>query len=266
MDTSQSPHTDRLDQLLEGLTSLPQLEPPGSFIAACDSMQIACETDDISRFGRYLAMIQHVNQHVNLTAVNDTNEMWIKHILDSLSLLPILQTLSPQRVIDVGSGAGLPGIPLAIALPDIQVTLLEATKKKTRFLETAASILGLHNVCVINERAETLGQDHHHREKYDVVTARALGPLPVLLELILPLTKVSGGVGEMCGGWGVAIKGEHAAEEIQKSKQALHLLHARVSDTIQTPTGTIIVIEKVRPTPRKYPRRPGEPKHSPLGQ
>jgi 16S rRNA (guanine527-N7)-methyltransferase len=149
---------------------------------------------------------------------------------------------------------------LAIVMPDVQFTLVEATGKKAKFLEQTAQALDLHNVTIVNERAETLGRDHHpggHREQYDAVIARAVGKLPVLLELTVPLAKIGGHV--------LAMKGERAAEEIAEAKQALHLLHAHVVDSHQTPTGTIVVIEKQRKTPRTYPRLPGEPKRSPLG-
>ncbi len=193
---------------------------------------------------------------------------------------------SPIQVIDVGSGGGLPGIPLAIVLRSAQIhfTLLEATGKKARFLQDTINQLNLKNVTVINDRAETIGQEHKsaggrataeahsgdgsggggnsaggHREKYDLVLARAVGRLPVLLELTVPLAKVGGHI--------IAMKGEKAAEEIADSKAALHLLHAHIVETTAAAggTGTIVLIEKTRKTPRTYPRQPGEPNRVPLG-
>ena len=221
-------------------------------------MGIVFDSGDVEKLGRYLALLLDANTRFNLTAITDANEAWTRHILDSLTLVPLLTSLEARSVLDVGSGGGLPGIPLAILMPDVQFALLEATGKKARFLEDVVIDLGLHNVKVVNERAETVGADHKsgHREQYDAVIARAVGRLPVLLELTVPMTKVGGHV--------LAMKGAQAAEEIADAKQALHMLHAQVIDSIATPTGTLVIIEKVRKTPRLYPRTPGEPKRSPL--
>ena len=180
-----------------------------------------------------------------------------RHIFDSLTLLPWIGATAAKRVIDLGSGGGLPGIPLAISMPDVQFTLVEATGKKAKFLERAVAELALSNVRVINDRAETLGQDLlNHRQRYDIVTARAVGKLTVLVELAVPLARVGGHV--------LAIKGGSAKSEIKQAKRAMHLLHCHVSNTVKTPTGTVVVIEKLRECPKLYPRRPGEPRRSPL--
>jgi 16S rRNA (guanine527-N7)-methyltransferase len=183
----------------------------------------------------------------------------MRHIFDSLTLVPILLSTidTAPRIIDVGSGGGLPGIPLAICLPEARVTLLETTGKKARFLDEAVRELGLENVDVVQERAEIAGHDRdRHREQYDAVIARAVGPLRTLLEITVPFAKSEGIV--------LAVKGAKAEEEIADAKQALHALHARVVEVVPTPTGRIVVIEKLRKTPRIYPRRAGEPKRAPL--
>ena len=162
-----------------------------------------------------------------------------------------------QDVLDVGSGGGLPAIPLAIAMPGTRFTLLEATGKKVRFLEAVAAALGLPNVTVVAARAEDAGRDRdRYRERFDAVTSRAVGALPTLLELTLPFAKVEGHV--------LAIKGEKAIEEIAASKRALHALHAEALEPVRTPTGTIVAVLKRRTTPKMYPRRAGEPKRDPL--
>jgi 16S rRNA (guanine527-N7)-methyltransferase len=233
------------------------LNPPDSFLTRVADLGIEFEAGDAEKLGLYLELLLDANTRFNLTAITDPNEAWTRHILDSLTLVPHVVSLDAKRIIDIGSGGGLPGIPLAITLPDIQFTLVEATGKKARFLDEAARQLELSNVRVVNDRAETLGQDHvNYRERFDVVLARAVGRLPVLLELTVPLAKVEGHV--------LAMKGTKAAEEIAESKQALHLLHAHVIDSIATPTGTLVIIQKMRKTPRNYPRAPGEPKRSPL--
>ncbi|MHC4429405.1 MAG: 16S rRNA (guanine(527)-N(7))-methyltransferase RsmG [Planctomycetota bacterium] len=233
------------------------LEAPEPFLRDAEAQGIAFDVGDIERLGLFLALLLEANRSFNLTAITDAEEAWHKHVLDSLSLLKYLAASEAKRVVDVGSGGGFPGMPLAVALPDVRFCLVEATGKKARFLEQAAAALALPNVEVICERAETIGQDHkHHRAQYDAVVARAVGPLEVLLELTVPLARVGGHV--------LAIKGERAAAEIEEAAEALRLLHAEVVTADRTPTGTVVCIEKVGPTPRTYPRRPGEPKRAPI--
>jgi 16S rRNA (guanine527-N7)-methyltransferase len=233
------------------------MNAPTDFARAMEQHGIAFDDGDLARLGRYLDLLLEANTRFNLTAITEPAEAWSRHVGDSLTLLPLLVSLDAQTVIDVGSGGGMPGIPLAIAMPDVCFTLLEATGKKARFLETVAADLALPNVEVVADRAETIGRDRErHREHYDVAIARAVGRLAVLLELTVPLVRV--------GGHLLAIKGERAGEEIDEAKQALHLLHSHFIDTHRTETGTIVVIEKMRRTPKLYPRRPGEPKRVPL--
>lgn len=205
---------------------------------------------------RYLELLLETNRSFNLTAVTDAEDAWERHIADSLSLVPDLAELSAgARVIDVGSGGGLPGLPLAIALPQLRFTLLEATGKKARFLEDAARALGLSNVAVVNQRAESFGQGPD-RERFDACTSRALSRLPVLLELSLPLLRV--------GGLKLAIKGEQAEQEVREAARALSVLGGHVEGLRRTPTGTVVRVRKQAPSPSRYPRAPGEPKRSPL--
>ncbi len=203
---------------------------------------------------RYLELLLEANQAFNLTAITDPEEAWTKHIEDSLTLLPDLEGVT-GKVVDVGSGGGLPAIPLAIARPDLQFTLVESTAKKARFLAECARTLQLPNVRVESERAEILGQGPL-RASFDVATSRACARLPVLLELCLPLLKVHGRK--------LAIKGEQAALEVEEARRALVLLHGTVVSTRRTATGTVLRIDKTAGTSPTYPRRPGEPKRSPL--
>lgn len=240
---------------------MPGFAPPQSFLTQAQGLNIEFDRGDLEKLGRYIALLLDANTRFNLTATTNPEDVWTRHILDSLTLVPLIESsgtgVSPVQVIDVGSGGGLPGIPLAIVLPHIHFTLLEATGKKARFLQDTAQQLGLTNIKVICDRAETVGQDHKQfREQFDIVLARAVGKLPVLLELTVPLAKIGGHV--------LAMKGEKASEEIIEATQALYLLHAQVVESISAATGTIVVIEKQRKTPRTYPRRPGEPKRDPL--
>jgi len=232
--------------------------PPEGLAGRIEALGVAFDPGDFVRLGCYLTLLRRANERFNLTAVTDPKEMWLRHIFDSLTLLPYIMSSEAREVLDVGSGGGAPGLPLAIVTPHIRYVLLEATGKKARFLAETASTLGLANVTVLNDRAETIGRDREkHREHYDVVTARAVGRLAVMLELTVPLAKIGGHV--------LAIKGRRATAEIAEAKEALYRLHSHVVDTRRTATGTIVVIEKQRRTPKIYPRRPGEPKRVPLG-
>ena len=232
--------------------------PPEAFLEQAAALGVAFDEGDVGRLGRFVELLLDANKRMNLTAIRDPQDAWIKHVLDALTLLPYLQAAEAKTMIDVGAGGGVPGIPIAICMPSLEVVLLEATGKKARFLESTAAALGLDTVRVVSDRAETLGHDREtHRDRYDVVTARAVGPLPVLLELTVPFARI--------GGLVLAIKGERAPEEVAAAKEALHQLHAVVAQTDRTPTGRIVVIEKLRKTPRTYPRRPGEPKRAPIG-
>ena len=163
--------------------------------------------------------------------------------------------IDPHEIANV---LGLPGVRLAIVLPEVDFTLLEATGKKADYLRDVAERMDLANVDVINDRAETIAHDReNHREQYDLVVARAVGRLVVLAELAVPLVRVGGHV--------AAIKGAKASTEIEEAGEALRLLHGEVVETSRTPTGTIVLIEKLRRSAKLYPRRPGEPKRAPLG-
>jgi len=250
------------------LPSVTPLEPPPEFLAQAAGCGIEFDRGDVGQLGRYLALLLEANKTTNLTGVTDPVQAWSRHILDSLTLIAMLAELPEgASVIDVGSGGGLPGIPLAISLPRLKFTLLEATGKKAEFLKQVAKALGLTNVTVLAERAEAAGHDRGEktgrgrvggqRESYDVVTARAVGRLATLAELTVPFAKVGGKI--------LLIKGEKAGEELEEAAGALHLLKVVHAATIPTLTGRVVVLEKSSATPWDYPRRDGEPKRAPLG-
>jgi 16S rRNA (guanine527-N7)-methyltransferase len=250
-----------LDLYLRGL------EAPASFLERCEAYGLGFEEGELERYGHFLAHLLDANRKMNLTGVTDPEEAWTKHVFDALTLVPVLGELGDgARVVDVGSGGGVPGIVLAIALPGVSFTLIDATTKKTAFLGQVAAALRLENIEVVTARAERLGQDRGektgtgraggHRGAYDAVVARAVGPLHVLAELTVPLAKVGG----LCA----LVKGGRAEEELADAKAALHALHAAHAGTVDTPTGKIVVLEKLRETPKMYPRREGEPKRAPI--
>ncbi|MBX3376968.1 MAG: 16S rRNA (guanine(527)-N(7))-methyltransferase RsmG [Phycisphaeraceae bacterium] len=234
------------------------LKPTDEFDSACRAQGVEFDAGEVERLGAFLSFLLETNERFNLTAVTDPAAAWMRHIFDSLTLFPPLSEVLDEgaRVIDVGSGGGLPGIPLAIVMPSVHFTLLEATGKKAAFLREAAAKLGLANVTVLEARSEKAGQDPAHRERYDAATARAVGPMSVIAELTVPLVKIGGRV--------FLIKGQKAEEELAAARKALHLLHARHETTLDTPTGKIVVLDKQRKTPAAYPRRDGEPKKAPL--
>lgn len=207
------------------------------------------------------------NEKFNLTAITDYDGVQTRHFLDSLSCLlidEVREALSRPgaRVVDVGSGAGFPGIPLKLVHPPFRLTLLEATGKKVTFLRHMVERLGLEEVEAIHARAEELGRDPAHREGYDLVLVRAVAEMPVLAEYALPLCKV--------GGWAVAQKGEAGEREAQASQAAMAALGGELRRVapVELPhlagDRCLVVLHKVRPTPPTYPRRPGVPSKRPL--
>jgi 16S rRNA (guanine527-N7)-methyltransferase len=189
-------------------------------------------------------MLFATNERINLTRI-DRESAWQRHIVDSLTLLgPLASLADVARGIDVGSGGGLPAIPLAIARRDIAWTLVESTGKKARFLEAVARRLGLANVRVVQARAEQAARTDL-RESFDVATSRAVGALGDLATWSIPFLRI--------GGVMLAIKGERAGEEIAAAKQPLYELHAHVVGEVRGETNTIVAIEKQRKTPAKFP-------------
>ncbi len=235
------------------------LKPPESFHVAARALGLELSDDVVALLGQFLDLLLQTNKQFNLTAIRDPDQAWMRHGLDSLSILPFID--EAKTVIDVGSGGGLPGIPLAIARPDIAVTCLDATGKKVRFIETAARELGLQNVAAMHDRAETIGQNPQHRARYDLAVARAIGPMNVLLELLLPLVKVDGRV--------LAMKGRRVEEELQDCGDALMKLGAGEVGLYESLPGleedaVVVIVTKASATPKQYPRRPGIPKQEPL--
>jgi 16S rRNA (guanine527-N7)-methyltransferase len=220
--------------------------------------------DFLDRAERFVELLLAANIHLNLTRVVEPAAVARLHLLDALAALPLLDALTPKTATDLGSGGGVPGIPLALARPDIQWTLVDSVIKKADALRGFAESLGLGNVAVIADRAETLGQSPAHRDRYDLVAARACAALPVLAELALPLLRTGGAL--------IAWKGplDDGAEEVRRGRAAAAQLGGgspRVLATGLAALGdhTFVLVPKDGPTPARYPRRPGEPGRRPLG-
>lgn len=231
------------------------------------ALEIDLTPEQLDRLARYLALVLEANTWMNLTAIREEDAAWRRLIIDSLTVLPGLDMLDPgsspgNMVIDVGSGAGLPGVPLAIARPGLKVTMLEATGKKAAFIQSCIDALGLTNAKVVAERAETIGQDPQFRGQYAAAVSRAVGPMSLVLEYCLPLVSVGGRV--------LAMKGPKAEQELEEASDALTILGAgdlAIIDAYPESFGNdlvIVSIIKEAETPGEYPRLPGVPKKQPL--
>ncbi len=217
----------------------------------------------LERFEAYYRLLTAANERVNLTAITAYDEVQVSHFLDSLTLLPLLPPAAGIKVIDVGSGGGLPGLPLKLARPDIRLALLDATAKKAALLREFRDALGLENVDVIGGRAEAVAREPEHREAYDVALSRAVAPLAVLAELCLSFCKVGG----VC----LAQKKGDIAAELAAAQKAITLLGGQLREVRPVALDEfadgrcLVVVDKVSPTPPAYPRRAGMPKKRPLG-
>jgi len=218
--------------------------------------------DQKAAFQQYENTLLEWNARFNLTAIRDPQEVRTKHFLDSLTCLLAIRDTALENVIDVGTGAGFPGIPLKIAFPKMRLTLVESVGKKADFCRHVVNILQLEGVRVVQERAEVLGQSKEHRERYDWAIGRAVALMPVLAEYLLPLVRV--------GGRMLAMKGESGPAEAHSAEQALRLLGGHLRQLIPvTLQGVaderyLIVVDKIAATPKCYPRRVGMPAKKPL--
>ncbi len=203
------------------------------------------------------------NRQLNLTRITAPEEFWEKHLWDSLQGVALLQANTPQRIIDVGTGGGFPGIPIAIAQPHWTVTLLDSTRKKINFLQTLVLSLGVENVALLCDRAEQVGQNPEHREVYDTALVRAVGPAPVCAEYALPLVKV--------GGLAVLYRGQWSASDTEALQSAIKPLGGKIDSTeifltpISQSVRHCLYLRKIAPTPKQFPRPVGVPAQNILG-
>lgn len=214
------------------------------------------------QYERYFELLVEWNEKINLTAITEKDEVYLKHFYDSIA--PILQGLienQPIRLLDIGAGAGFPSLPMKILFPELDVTIIDSLNKRINFLHLLAEELGLNGVHFYHGRAEDFAQDKAFRAQFDIVTARAVARMQVLSELTIPYLKVGGRL--------LALKASNAPEELEEAKNALNLLFSKVEDNLQyeLPNGDpryITVVEKKKETPNKYPRKAGMPNKRPL--
>ena len=212
------------------------------------------------QFFEYMNLLIEWNEKMNLTAITDPDEIILKHFIDSITILKELEDGS--KLVDVGTGAGFPGIPLSIMNPTLKITLVDSLNKRLIFLQEVVNRLKLENIEIVHARAEEFGQNKKYREQFDISTSRAVANLSTLSEYLIPLVKVGGKV--------ISMKASDAIQELNEAQKAIEVLGGTVEkvDEFNLPQSdigrTVIIIRKIKITPNKYPRKPGTPSKEPI--
>lgn len=223
-------------------------------------ININFSVEQLDKFYKYMQLLIEWNEKMNLTAITEPEEIILKHFIDSLTILKDINDNS--KVVDVGTGAGFPGIPLSIMKQDIKITLVDSLNKRLIFLKEVVEQLKVKNIEIIHARAEEFGQNKEYREKFDIATSRAVANLSTLSEYLIPLVKVNG----KC----ICMKASEVEEEIEKAKKAINILGGTINkiEKFNLPKSdigrTTIIINKEKNTPNRYPRKPGTPSKEPI--
>lgn len=232
------------------------------FIEALKEKGIELSEMQIAQFKKYFELLVEWNEKMNLTAITDLEGVYLKHFYDSISASFYFDFTKVSSVCDVGAGAGFPSLPIKICFPDLHVTIVDSLNKRITFLNHLSEQLNLKNVEFVHSRAEEFGQNVKYREKFDVATARAVARLSVLSEFCLPLVKKGGNF--------VALKAAAGPEELKEANKAINTLGGSLKEEfayqlpIEDSERTIYIINKIKETPKKYPRKPGVPNKSPI--
>lgn len=227
-----------------------------------EKMGVVLTEDMLEKFMVYKDMLLEWNEKINLTAITDEKEIMIKHFADCVSIGKHVKFKDGEKVIDVGTGAGFPGVPVKIAFPNIKITLLDSLNKRINFLNELSSSLGLKDVECVHSRAEDGGQNLLYREQFDCCISRAVANLAVLSEYCLPFVKL--------GGYFISLKGPDAAEEIEGAQAAVKKLGGKIEETVKIEipnsdiTHSLVMIKKIAPTPKQYPRKAGTATKKPI--
>ena len=230
------------------------------FLEELEKISVELSEKQLEQFRIYYEMLVEKNKVMNLTGITEWDEVLEKHFLDSISLIRVMNLRQNISVIDMGTGAGFPGIPLKIAFPELKVTLADSLNKRVLFLQEVIDALGLENIEAIHGRAEDLARDKNYREAYDLSVSRAVANLSTLSEYCLPFVKL--------GGQFISYKSGEIDQEVAESKSAVFLLGGKVKDVVKFELGesgrSFIIINKVKGTPKTYPRKAGTPSKKPL--
>lgn len=230
------------------------------FLELANKININLTENQIEKFYKYMELLLEWNKKINLTAITDEDEIILKHFIDSLTVLKYIN--ENDKIIDVGTGAGFPGIPIAIMMPNVRITLLDSLNKRINFLNEVIRELDLKNIETIHSRSEDCGKDIFFREKYDIALARAVANLSTLSEYLLPFIKIDGKM--------ICMKGSNLEEELKNAEYAIKELGGEfvLKDEFELPDSdikrNIIIVEKVKYTPKIYPRKAGLPSKEPI--
>lgn len=230
------------------------------FQSGLEKLNINLTDEQIQQFITYYEMLIEKNKVMNLTAITEYDEVIEKHFLDSISLCQVYDLSKPVKILDMGTGAGFPGVPLKIAFPEIEVTLADSLNKRIKFLDEVIEELGLQKVTTVHARAEELARKKEHRENYDVVVSRAVANLSTLGEYCIPFVKE--------GGCFISYKSGEVEEEVENAKKAIKILGGQIKNIFKFDLSdqkrSFITIEKIKTTPKTYPRKAGTPAKMPL--
>lgn len=216
--------------------------------------------DQVENFFKYMNLLLEWNEKINLTAITDVDDIILKHFIDSMTVLKYIE--KDKSIIDVGTGAGFPGIPIAIMREDVKITLLDSLNKRINFLNEVCSELKINNIETIHGRAEEAGQNKQYREKYDIAVSRAVANMTTLSEYLIPFVKVGG----IC----ICMKGSEIDHELEQAKFAIKELGGKIEKVEKFNLSdsdierNIVIIKKIKPTPNKYPRKAGMPSKMPI--
>lgn len=231
-------------------------------IQGCEALGIRLEEKQVQQFEEYYRLLAEWNKVMNLTGITEYEEVMQKHFVDSLTLVKGIDISRYNTLLDVGTGAGFPGIPLKIAFPHLEVVLLDSLNKRIKFLDTVIETLGLVNIRTIHGRAEDFAKKEEYREKFDLVVSRAVANLSSLSEYCIPYTK--------CKGWFISYKSSSVDTEYKEAKKAIFVLGGKEKEVLKfTLPGSdiersLVMIEKVKATPKLYPRKAGLPSKEPI--
>ena len=225
-----------------------------------EKLSVTLSEQQLEQFEIYYDMLIEKNKVMNLTAITEFDEVLEKHFLDSVSLIRAVDLQQPLKVMDLGTGAGFPGIPLKIVFPNLKITLADSLNKRVLFLQEVIQALGLTDIEAVHGRAEDLAREKSQRQQYDLCVSRAVANLSTLSEYCLPFVKI--------GGKFVSYKSGDCNEEVTNSKSAVFLLGGKITDTVRFDLGeakrTFVILDKVKGTPKEYPRKAGTPSKKPL--